>query len=213
MEMNENKQMIIGLCGRSGSGKGYVSRLFERYGIPAVDTDAVYRDLTAPSDKPSHCMKEITERFGPDAALPDNSLNRVYIRDMVFGEDKNALSDLNRITHKFILTETLERMSAFNENGFPIVIIDAPLLFESGLSSICDFIVCVTAPEDISLRRITTRDGITLEDAKKRLDAQITNEELTKKCDAVIFNDDTDSVKDEVRELAERIRELYRSKQ
>lgn len=213
MKMNENNQMIIGLCGRSGSGKGYVSRLFERYGIPAVDTDAVYRDLTAASDKLSPCMKEIIDRFGPDAALPDNSLNRAYIRRIVFSDDKDALVDLNRITHKFILTETLERMNAYSDSGFPIVIIDAPLLFESGFSSICDFIVCVTAPEDISLRRITERDGITAEDAKKRLDAQITNEELTKKCDAVIFNDDTDSVKDEVRELAERIREIYRSKQ
>ena len=209
--MND-KQMLIGLCGRSGSGKGYVSRLFERYGIPSIDTDAVYKGLTSPSDTLSPCMIELTERFGAETALPDNSLNRAYIREIVFAEDKTSLSDLNRITHKFILTETLAKVQEYSENGFPIVIIDAPLLFESNFSEICDFIVCVTAPEDISIRRIIERDGITHEAAIKRLNAQMTSEELENRCDAVIFNDDTDRVKDEVSDLAETIREIYRSK-
>lgn len=212
MIMKENKPMLIGLCGRSGSGKGYVSRLFARHGIPAIDTDAVYRDLTAPADKLSPCMTEIVSRFGAEAALSDNSLNRVYLRSIVFSGDSEALADLNGITHKYILEETMNRVRDYFENGDSIIIIDAPLLFESNFSSICDFIVCVVAPEDISLRRIVERDGISREAALKRLNTQISNEELAERSDAVILNDDTDRVKNEVEALAKRIREINSSK-
>ncbi len=60
----KNNPVLVGLCGRSGSGKGYVSELFAEIGIPSVDTDAVYREMTSPSEMLSPCMKELAERFG-----------------------------------------------------------------------------------------------------------------------------------------------------
>ena len=74
----------IGLCGRSGSGKGYVSAVFAALGVPAIDTDAVYRDMTAPADVPSRCMRELGEAFGEDVMHTDHSLNRRFMADLVF---------------------------------------------------------------------------------------------------------------------------------
>jgi len=210
--MNENTPMLVGLCGRSGSGKGYISRLFEKYGIPSIDTDTVYRELTAPSTGLSPCMHEITARFGSNAALEDNSLNREYLRKLVFSGNAQALSDLNKITHKYILAETLLKADEYCKNGFNIVLIDAPLLFESGFSNICDYIVCVVASEETLVNRIMDRDGISREDAIRRLNTQISNEELKRRSDFVIYNEDDDPVSSEIEALAQKIHLLYLSK-
>ena len=210
--MKENKAFLVGLCGRSGSGKGYVSRLFLKHGIPSVDTDLVYRKITAASDKPTQCMIDLINRFGKDVCFPDNSLNRAYLRSIVFFGDKKALSDLNAITHKYIFEETLMTVSELYINGYSIILIDAPLLFESGFNKICDYVVCVVAPEDISIRRILERDGVTREDAIRRLSTQISSEDLMKRSDSVIKNDDTDLVKSEVLKCVEDIRRAFSSK-
>ncbi len=185
--------MLVGLCGRSGSGKGYIAKMFAEYGIPSVDTDAVYRKMTAPvSDRSmlSPCMNELIGRFGEQILSPDLSLNRAVMRTLVFGGDKEALSDLNRITHRHILEKTQETAEQFFRDGFPIVLIDAPVLYESGFDRMCERVVCVTAPEDVIVSRIMKRDGLSEEDAKKRLASQKTREELEDRADYVIFNDD-----------------------
>lgn len=181
--------MLTGLCGRSGSGKGYVSALFLNEGIPSVDTDSVYRDMTSAANELSECMKELVDRFGEGVLMPDNSLNRASLRELVFGEDKAALNDLNSITHKHILKKTEEIANSYYEAGYKIVLVDAPVLFESGFDKKCESVVCVTAPEEVVIRRITERDGISREDAVKRLRTQISAEELAQKADFVIHND------------------------
>ncbi|MBQ8369104.1 MAG: dephospho-CoA kinase [Clostridia bacterium] len=187
--MKKNGCMLIGLCGRSGAGKGYVSEIFAQYGIPAVDTDQVYRDMTAPSDTLSPCMRALVERFGREAANDDNSLNRAVMRKLVFSGDKQALADLNRITHALILEETKKIAAELYKNGSDIVLIDAPLLFESGFDAMCEAVVCVTAPEQTLIRRIIRRDGLSEDDAKKRLAVQKTVAELEDRADFVISND------------------------
>lgn len=183
--------MLVGLCGRSGSGKGYVSKILSGMGIPCIDTDAVYRGMTGPSDVPSDCMKELSARF-PGVLAPDNSLDRVKMRSLVFGGDRRALDDLNAITHKYILIETLSAADGLIRQGNGIVIIDAPLLYESGLDGLCTRVICVTAPHEFALTRIMKRDGISRSDAERRLEAQIPAEELVNKADYLIENDNDD---------------------
>lgn len=206
--MNDNKVIMVGLCGRSGAGKGYVSRIFAEHGIPSIDTDAVYKELTAPSATLSQCMEELVNRFGRDVACSDNSLNRAVLRNIVFNGDGQALLDLNNITHKFILGESVKKAKKMYDDGFPIVIIDAPLLFESGFNKECDFIICVTAPEELSVKRIMKRDSISKECAEARLKTQISNSELTEKSDFVIENDDSDKVRKDVEECVLILKKL-----
>ena len=201
--------MLVGLCGRSGSGKGYVSALFSGFGIPSIDTDAVYREMTAPTDTLSPCMEALVERFGEQILSSDNSLNRPVMRSLVFNGDAEALHDLNTITHRFILDETERIASEYYENGSPIVLVDAPLLYESGFDRMCECVVCVTAPEDILLERIMKRDGIGEEDAKRRLAAQIPVEELEDRADFVIANDcEKDELIRRIGNCAEQLRTI-----
>ena len=192
----------IGLCGRSGSGKGYVSAVFAALGVPAIDTDAVYRDMTAPADVPSRCMRELVEAFGEDVMHTDHSLNRRFMADLVFAPGgQQAREVLNRITHAHIWQETCRIADSLQRLGHRLILIDAPLLFESGFDAYCRYTVCVTAPDEICVTRIMERDGISDADARRRLASQISAEDLAKRCDYVIVNDGIHPV----REQAERI--------
>lgn len=210
MERAKMGSMLVGLCGRSGSGKGYVSELFREIGIPAIDTDAVYRSMTSASDELSPCMKELVGRFGERIVADDNSLDRRVMRELVFGGDKQALEDLNHITHKHILEKTLEEAQKLADEGYEIILIDAPLLFESGFDAMCTCSICVTAPESTVLRRIMRRDGISEEDARRRLATQKSVAELTEKADFAIVNDcEREILLDRVKDCAGKLRKIY----
>ena len=192
---------VIGLCGRSGSGKSFVSRLFELEGVPSVDTDAVYREMTSAckDGELSDCMKELVAAFGCDIVNEDGSLNRPALANIVFADGAGGkLAKLNEITHKHILAETDKRISLYGKEGRRAVIVDAPLLFESGYDKKCDFIVAASAPEELLVKRITERDGLDLNGALRRLKVQIKDEELRGRADFVIETD-TDAEKLQLR--------------
>ncbi len=190
--------VLVGLCGGSGAGKGYVSAKFREYCIPAIDTDAVYRELTGSSDKISDCMKALTERFGDSIKAADNSLNRVEMRKLVFGEEnKENLDELNRITHRYILEKTMNIANQLFADGYDIVLIDAPLLFESGFDKLCEKNICVIADESTRIKRIIARDNISEEDARRRIASQIPSEKLVSLSDYTINNDTSDVALDE----------------
>ena len=195
---------VIGLCGGSGSGKGAVSSLFGTYGIPAIDTDAVYHDITS---HPSDCLDALSREFGP-RVVKDGGLDRAALREIVFfsPDSEGKLERLNAITHKYIIAETEKIISAYEKRSVPGVIIDAPLLFESGLDKRCDTVIAVVANREVRLARIMLRDGITLESARARIDAQLSDVRLAEMADLVIRNDGTlDELKSAVRAAYEQI--------
>ena len=192
----------IGLCGRSGSGKGYVSAVFAEQGIPAIDTDAVYRKMTGPVDTLSDCMKELAAVFGEVVVNPDGSLNRRAMADLVFAENgAEARAKLNRITHAHIWQETCRIADSLHAQGSQHILIDAPLLFESWFDAHCRYTVCVTAPDAICVTRIMARDGISDSEARRRLASQISAEDLAKRCDYVIVNDGITPVRAQVEKI------------
>ena len=184
---------VIGLCGRSGCGKGFVSAEFLNYGIPSVDTDMVYRDIISEKGadgKLSQCLLELSSEFGEDIITDSGDLDRKALAAIVFSaRGGNKLGRLNEITHKYILERTEYLIEKFAENGFLAVIVDAPVLFESGFDKICDIKICVTAPDEVSVERICKRDNKTVAEARMRLANQKTEKELISLCDAVIVND------------------------
>ncbi len=185
---SHKRVMLVGLCGRSGAGKGYVSALFAERGIPAIDTDQVYREMTGPTSERSPCMQELCEYFGEHIAAPDGSLDRAVMRNIVFSGDPEPLQALNCITHKHILVETKRRAAELSQKGSTIVLIDAPVLYESGFDRFCRAVVCVTAPEEKLVRRIMRRDGLSEEDARRRLASQKSTAELEERADFLLEN-------------------------
>ena len=166
---------IIGLCGSSGSGKGYVSMLFTKYGVLSIDTDRLYRETT--TKKGSECLLELTNEFGASILTEDGALYRPELAEIVFS-DREKLNKLNQITHKHIKKDTLALLSQYKDEGARAVIIDAPVLFESGFDKMCDFTICVTSPTERKIDRIMTRDQITRDQALARLNSQKSDSEL-----------------------------------
>ena len=194
---------IIGICGRSGSGKGYICKAFEEYGIPSVDTDAVYREILDRDG--SSCLKEITSFFGDCVIDSAGKLDRRALAAIVFSDESGkSLEKLNSITHKYILEETNIRISDFENQGYRAVIIDAPVLFESKFNEFCDLIFAVSAPFEVSVERICLRDNRSRKEAVSRLESQLDEETLERLCDEIIINDGVSDVNMQVASITKK---------
>lgn len=201
--MKSHGIQVVGICGRSGSGKGYVCRIFNEMGIPSIDTDSVYRDLiTVHGSVPSACLTEITDAFGTAILDGSGSLNKRALAEIVFAPGNELLlKRLDAIAHKHIKEKVLQEIALLEDAGSGAVLIDAPVLFESGFDKLCNLKFYVCTPLKLSLRRICERDGITEEQARKRLDAQMTNSALETLCDGVIVNDGIANVRKQVADI------------
>ena len=119
---------IIGLTGPSGSGKSTIATHFADLGIPVIDADRVYHELLLP---PSACLDAIAAAFSTAVLTADGHLNRPALAALVF-EDSDAgrerLSQLNRITHRFVIERTNELLAQYREQHLAAAVIDAPLL-------------------------------------------------------------------------------------
>ncbi len=178
---------IIGLTGRSGSGKGAVCEIFERYGIPSIDTDAVYHEILATRGA---CTDELAAAFGKEILDGNGLVDRKKLAAAVFGKPNTSelLNRLNAITHKYIMTITRERVRALANAGAIAVLIDAPQLFEAGVERECDLVLGIVASTDLCVERITARDGIDEKAANHRLISQHDDAFFREHCDAVIEN-------------------------
>jgi dephospho-CoA kinase len=110
---------------------------------------------------------------------------------------------LNEITHRHILAEVRRRIDAAKDMGREVVIVDAPLLFESGFDRECNYIIGVISDDETSVKRVTARDNIDQNTARKRLEKQKSNDFLKANCHFIIENNST------VEELLRRAREIY----
>ena len=196
---------VIGLVGGSGSGKGCVCELLSEYSTYSIDTDRVYHEITS-SDSP--CLRELVSEFGEAVVGNDGALDRAYLRSIVFGtsdaDEKREM--LNKIAHKHILNEVRKIILQKQNEGLRAVIVDAPLLYESGFDAECDVTVCVIADEDVRIERIVLRDGISVDDAVKRIRGQLSNDELAARSDFVIENNgDLDELRSQLQNLIKKI--------
>lgn len=175
---------LIGLTGPSGAGKSAVGKQFRESFVPVIDCDAVYHALLVP---PSPCVDEIVSVFGQTYLLADGSLNRPALAKCVFA-DKEKLSVLNRISHKYVIGRVHEMLDSLSREGSSCAVLDAPTLLESGLDQLCDAVIAVTADEEIRVKRIMARDGISRTAALTRIKGQPDEAFYTSRADIVICN-------------------------
>lgn len=173
--------MIIGITGGTGCGKTTALQLIADLGGLVIDCDRVYHDLLK-TDKAM--LSELEQRF--PGTVENGQLNRKKLASIVFADEK-ALLDLNGITHKAVKKEVLRLL----ENGPSLVAIDAIGLFEGKLSELCHTTLAITAPEEVRVSRLTSRDGITEEQALARIRAQKSQEWFVANCDHHLHNDGT----------------------
>jgi len=174
---------IIGLTGGSGAGKSEVCKAFLSFGVKSIDTDKISREVTGKGE----CLRELVENFSSIILNDNGELDRKKLAEIAFSSKENH-ELLNKITHKHILEECKRILLDIEKNGAESVIIDAPMLFESGFDKNCDVIISVTADLEKRIERIIKRDNITPEQAELRIKNQKSDEFFIKNSDYVIDN-------------------------
>ncbi len=176
---------IIGLTGQTGAGKSSVREIFRRKGAAVIDADAVSHEIT---ENNTDCIYEIVSHFSCLVLNKNGSIDRKALGKRVFS-DKKELAVLNKIVFPYIL-EAIEKEARFYvDYGIENVVIDGATIIESGCGKICDVLISVVADENIRTRRIIRRDGISREDAERRVAAQKPQSFYTEKADFVIENE------------------------
>lgn len=179
--------MIIGLTGSIASGKSTVSQMLKELGYPIVDADLVARQVVEPG---SETLEKIREAFGEDVILPDGSLDRKKVGDLIFS-DPASRKRLNDIIHPAIRNEMLRQRAAYMAEGQKVVIMDIPLLFESKLQHFADKILVVSVTEENQLKRLMERNELAEGEALARISSQLPMSVKEEGADAVIYNNGT----------------------
>ncbi len=177
---------IIGITGRSGSGKTALTAYLASKGYPTIDCDRIAGRVI---EKGSPCLVELAKAFGSDVLNSDGSLDRAKLSARAF-EDKKHQRLLNSITHPYINKLVIKQINLYAEAGEDLVFIDVPLLVDYPLEHYCDKIVVVKADEKKQLSRLVNR-GMTYEQAKKRLATQHSSSRLSSAADYIISNNTT----------------------
>lgn len=187
---------IIGLTGGIGVGKSTVSAYLKEKGCVIIDADEISRNMTRAG---SPALKDIEEAFGREYILPDGSLDRKALGDLVF-KDKNRLNLLQSIITKKVIEDIEREISALRERGGDeTVILDAPLLFECDMGGLCDENWLVVSDLNVRLARVSKRDNLSEEQILARIDNQMSQSQKEEQSQCIIDNSS------ELEELYEQI--------
>ena len=177
--------LIAGLTGGIASGKSSAGKILAKLGAKIVDSDVLARVVVEPG-RPA--LAKIIERFGSGVITDEGTLDREKLRDVVFN-DRKALNDLNAIVHPEVFKEIQREMEDYRSSSpkAPLVL-DIPLLYESGADAIVDVVVVVYVDRETQIERLIARDGFSRVDAENRIDKQMDLEEKRRRADFVIDN-------------------------
>jgi dephospho-CoA kinase len=178
---------VIGLTGGIGTGKSSVSRLLREKGVTVIDADEATR---AVQSRGSEGLRWLVDEFGASILTSDGGLDRARLAAVAFA-DPEVRQRLNAIVHPLVREWMADRQMAAEARGEPYVVLDIPLLFESRGAAAFDDVILVYAPEEVALRRLVEQRGMSEEQARARLAAQMTIEEKRKLTRHVIENTGT----------------------
>ena len=194
------------LIGMPGAGKSTVSKVFEANGFAVINADHVARNVV---EKGSRCLAEIEDFFGRNVINSDGTLNRKALAAIVFS-DHSKLEMLNTITYPYITSSILKKIRMHASRDEKLILLDAPTLFESRADDFCEIIISVLADHDIRQTRIISRDGLTAEQAQKRMNSQLDEEFFESHSDYIIHNNgDLDTVNEISKEVSDKIKDFW----
>ncbi len=173
--------VTVGLTGGIGSGKSYISKVFQNLNIPVFNSDnkakSAYQDPVI--------RELVLDLLGPDSYIHGKS-NTKYIASVAFN-NSDTLSQLNSIVHPWLEKQFLTWTGGLTD--YPYLIKEAAIIFETGIYQKLDYTICVTAPEQTRISRIISRDNSTETEIAKRIKHQWSDEKKTSLADFIIQND------------------------
>ena len=172
----------IGLTGGIGSGKSTIAQAIKHIGYPVYIADEEAARLM---NSHPDIRKDITERLGANCYTSEGHINKPVLAQIIF-ENKEALEEVNRIVHPRVM-EAFEQWAAMQSAS--LVFCETAILYESGLERYFDAVICVTAPEEVRVRRVMERDRCELKDVMARVRNQMDEDEKCQRANFIIYND------------------------
>ena len=192
---------VIGVTGPIGSGKSTVSRILSEAGAFIIDADKIAKEVVCKGKK---AYQELIDYFGRGILNPEEELDRKKLAAIVFG-DNEKLQAINGIVHKYVVEEIIEQIDKLmTDKSNDLVVLDVPIPVKHGFIDIADEIWVVTADKETRISRIMKRNGFDREEALRRINAQMSEEEYLKLADHVILNNGSE------KQLGEKIRDLLK---
>jgi dephospho-CoA kinase len=193
--------ILVGITGIIGSGKTTVSSMLSQEGIPVIDLDRLGKEVTDYEE----VVGDIEEAFGADYIV-NKKADIAKLREIAF-VDTETRRKLENIIHPRAGAELWKRIERLKTEGASVVIVDAPLLYETGLHKLLDKVVVVSAEMDKIMERLKLR-GMDEEDTSRRLPHQIPLSEKEKMADHILYNNGTEEdLRKGLRALLIRIKE------
>ena len=187
----------IGITGSIGSGKTYVSKVFESLGIPVFNADnEAKKNMSCSFD----LINSIKNEFGDDI-YDKYSLNKRKLASIVFSDSKK-LKKLNSLVHPFVRHEFLNWCK---KQKSPYVIKEAAILFESNSDKELDSVICITAPKNLRIDRVKARDGFKDYEINNRMKNQFSQEEKENLSDYIVVNDEKELLLPQIISIHEKL--------
>lgn len=175
---------VIGLTGGIASGKSTVGRMLSEQNFPVIDTDKLAREVVEPG-KPA--LKKLVKIFGAEILRDDETLDRQRMLEMMLTDDSTRQL-VENIIHPYVFKRMDQILRQLADSGNKVVIVEVPLLFETGWQNFFDYVFSVVAPEPICIKRLAERKQISIGMASRWMDTQIPQEVKAKRSDYVIHN-------------------------
>ena len=176
--------LLVGLTGGIGSGKSTVAELLAERGAVVIDADDLARRAVAPG---TSGFDRVVETFGRDILGPDGGIDRATLADVVFA-DPSRLRELEAIVHPEVARLLVESVEPYRDTD-DVIVYAVPLLAERGMAEGFDVVVVVVADVDRRIERLMRDRGMTAEEVRARVAAQLTDEERARVADVLLDND------------------------
>jgi dephospho-CoA kinase len=206
-----DRLMIVGLTGGIASGKSEVDRELERLGAPVIDADEVARCVVLPG---MPALKTLVEHLG-DGILDDSgNLDRPALAEIIFNDASRRML-VNSITHPAIFQEMSRRVTRYaeekSEDDVPVVVLDAALIVDTGVTGVFDMLIVVTADEETRLRRLVEERAMPVDEARARISSQFGDAKRLELADIVIENNGSlEELRGHVRRVFDQVSEKAR---
>jgi dephospho-CoA kinase len=193
--------LVIGLTGSIGTGKSEAARQLEILGASIISADQVGHEAYTPN---TEAWEQVVVAFGDDILQDDKDIDRRKLGAIVFS-DPSQLEKLNAIMHPRMARMVSDKIEVLRGQGVKVVVVEAALLFEAGWDTLVEEVWVTDSSEDIVVGRLKERNGLSEEEAKKRINSQMDRAERIERSDFVIDNSsDMVGLESTIKELWDR---------
>ncbi|MFH1485608.1 MAG: dephospho-CoA kinase [Chloroflexota bacterium] len=191
--------IVVGLTGGIASGKSTVSQTLAELGAVVINADQAGHELLKPQ---TEAWRDVIAAFGREILGANDEIDRRKLGEVVF-RDPEARERLNVMTHSRIYSMVEQRIARLRQEGAPVVVVEAALFIEAGWFPLADQLWVTVASEDTVIKRLRDRNGLTEEQARARINSQLSTEERLRHADVVVNTDCS------LREVKEKVKELW----